>query len=95
MHKMHKEGLQSQSAEEFTQRRKRRAKRAAREYPQRCLEAELGAAPMATLVIVADLVVGLHTEPIRGLSVLAGLPRKLLLDHEGFVGRLGGSRGWN
>ncbi len=37
------------------------------------LETELGAAPVATLVVVADLVVRLHAEPLRDLAVLARL----------------------
>jgi hypothetical protein len=52
------------------------------------LEAELGAAPVATLRIVADLVVRLVAEPLRDLPVLLCLAGELLLDHERLVSRL-------
>ena len=52
------------------------------------LEAELGAAPVAALGIVADGVVSAHADPIRDGPVLPLLLRQLLLYHEGLVGRL-------
>lgn len=52
------------------------------------LIAKLRATPMAALVVVPDLVIRLHAEPVWRLAVLARLPRELLLDHEGFVSRL-------
>ncbi|KAL7135645.1 hypothetical protein ABFS83_11G112000 [Erythranthe nasuta] len=52
------------------------------------LEAELGAAPMAALGVVADGVVGAHADPVRDRPVLPLLLRQLLLYHERFVRRL-------
>lgn len=52
------------------------------------LEAELGAAPVAALGVVADGVVSAHPDPVRDGPVLPLLLRQLLLDHESLVGRL-------
>lgn len=52
------------------------------------LEAELGAAPVAALSVVADGVVGSHTDPVRDRPVLPLLLRQFLLDHETLVRRL-------
>lgn len=43
---------------------------------------------MATLVVVADLGIDLHPEPVGGLTVLPRLAGELLLDHERLVGGL-------
>ena len=51
------------------------------------LEAELGAAPVAALGVVADGVVSAHADPIRDGPVLSLLLHQLLLYHEGLVGR--------
>lgn len=51
------------------------------------LEAELGAAPVAALGVVADGVVRAHADPIGNGPVLPLLLRQLLLYHEGLVGR--------
>ena len=50
------------------------------------LEAELGAAPVAALGVVADGVVSAHADPIRDGPVLSLLLHQLLLYHEGLVG---------
>lgn len=60
------------------------------------LEAELGATPVAALVVVADLRIRLHAEPVRHLAILSGLARQLLLDEERLVRRLrAGVRAWS
>ena len=51
------------------------------------LQANLGAAPMATLRVVADGVVRLHAEPLRDVSVLLLLLCQNLLHPEGLVAR--------
>lgn len=63
-------------------RRYRNAKQSA------SLEAELGAAPVASLRVVPNLAVCLVPEPRWDLAVLLGLSRQLLLRHERLVGRL-------
>eukprot|EP00171_Calliarthron_tuberculosum_P008213 IDg8213t1 len=52
------------------------------------LEAKLGTAPVAALVVVPDLIVRLHPEPLRDLAVLTRLTRKLLLNQESLMCRL-------
>ena len=56
------------------------------------LEAELGAAPVATLGVVADGVVGAHANPVRDGAVLLHLLAQLLLDAERLLGRHGDER---
>lgn len=46
------------------------------------LEPKLRTAPMAALVVIANLVTGLHSEPVGCLAVLSGLACELFLDHE-------------
>lgn len=52
------------------------------------LEAKLRTTPVATLVVVPDLRIGLVAIPVRYLTILPGLPRQFLLHHESFVSRL-------
>lgn len=52
------------------------------------LEPELGTAPVTALVVVTDLAIRLHPEPVGNLTVLARLARQLLLNQERLVGRL-------
>ena len=40
-----------------------------RKHDNRSLDVELGPAPVTTLSVVLDLVVGLHAEPVRNGSV--------------------------
>lgn len=49
------------------------------------LELQLGATPMTTLGIVADLVAGLHAEPRWQLTILLGGLRELALNDERLV----------
>jgi hypothetical protein len=57
--------------------------------PAEALEAELGAAPVPALGIVADGVVGAHADPVRDGAVLLHLLAQLLLDEERLLGRHG------
>lgn len=52
------------------------------------LDAQLGTAPVATLGVVADLVVSAHAEPVGQGAVLLLLLSELTLDDERLVGRL-------
>jgi hypothetical protein len=52
------------------------------------LDAELGAAPVATLGVVPDGVAGTQTDPLRDRAVLLLLLGKEHLGAEGLVGRL-------
>lgn len=51
------------------------------------LQAELGAAPVAALGVVADRVVSAETDPVRDGAVLTRLLGKLLLNTECLLGR--------
>ncbi|KAJ8577208.1 hypothetical protein ON010_g2004 [Phytophthora cinnamomi] len=53
-----------------------------------CLQAELGAAPVAALGVVLDGVVGAQTDPLRDRAVLLGLLGEDALGTEGLVRRL-------
>lgn len=52
------------------------------------LDVQLGAAPVASLGVVTDLVVGLQAEPVGKRLVLFGLLAQDALNTEGLDGRL-------
>lgn len=54
---------------------------------QNSSETELSAAPVPSLCIVPDGIVGPKTDPVRNWPVLSHLLRQLLLDSEGLVRR--------